>query len=113
MGGVLKSSDRGAHWKQGAAGLEFIDLRVLATDPVQASTLHSGRAAGLFKSRDGSGHWTALGPLTIKQQPDNAFGFNIGDTPGVVRSLALGPGGDVVYVQTSRANGCLYSDKLV
>jgi photosystem II stability/assembly factor-like uncharacterized protein len=113
IGGVFKSTDGAASWNPANAGLHYFDLHVLAIDPLHTASLYTGGASGLFKSDDAGANWRLLGTFQIAVQPVPPlppFGAGV----GVIRSLLIdffNP--NVLYVETTRAGGCAFSDKLV
>ena len=115
-GGVFKSADGAASWSAANTGLEYFDLHTFVIDPVHAASLYTGGAAGLFKSDDVGASWRTLNTFQIAAQP---FPPGVPPPPfgagtGVVRSLlidSIDP--NVLYVETIRAGGCAFNDKLV
>jgi photosystem II stability/assembly factor-like uncharacterized protein len=117
IGGVSKSNDGGLSWSAASAGMFALDLRVLATDPVDPLTIYTGGAAGLFRSIDGGANWTTLSKFEIAEQPlppdIPPFPFS-GGGPGVVRSLVIDPAdAKTLYLGTTRSNGCIFTEKLL
>ncbi len=58
--GVFKTTDGGLTWTPANSGLAGSEVRVLAIDPMNPTTLYAGTLggdAGLYKSTDGAGHW--------------------------------------------------------
>src|SRR4030095_10102334 len=58
--GVFKSTDEGVTWNAANAGLTTIDIRTLAIDPVNATTVYAGGVGGLSKSIDNGANWTGI-----------------------------------------------------
>ena len=60
-GGVLKSTDWGAQWRNMSEGLTNPRVRTLALDPVDSSTLYAGtEGGGVFRSTDAGASWQAI-----------------------------------------------------
>lgn len=67
--GIHKSLDGGQTWQERNDGLASFNIRALSMSPLDAQTLYAGtNSDGLYRSRDGGGHWEAL-PLTELQHP--------------------------------------------
>lgn len=60
-GGVFMSMDSGTHWSPiNSRGLTNLDIRALALDPSDGSTLYAGTHQGLFKTTDNGFTWSQL-----------------------------------------------------
>jgi photosystem II stability/assembly factor-like uncharacterized protein len=108
-GGVFRSTDGATSWSAANAGLDYFDLHVLAIDPAHPASLYTGEAGGLFKSDDAGASWRILNTFQIAAPP---FPPGFGAGVGVVRSVLidlLNP--NVLYVETTRAGGCVFTDK--
>lgn len=61
--GVLKTTDRGATWTQGNAGLGGLDVHGLALDPTAPQKLHAAvreTGEGLYRTTDGGEKWVRV-----------------------------------------------------
>ena len=58
-GGAWRTTDGGATWTAANAGLPSTDVRVLAADPQVQGRIFAGTAAGVARSANGGGVWTA------------------------------------------------------
>lgn len=59
---LYKSTDGGATWTNGSAGLTGVSVRSIAIDPANSNTLYvgiNGSGGGVFKSTDGGVNWSA------------------------------------------------------
>jgi photosystem II stability/assembly factor-like uncharacterized protein len=79
VGGILKSIDRGEHWKPSNAGLTDTNVLWLTMSPVDNSTLYAGTSDGAFVSTDAGGTWSSIG---LKGKAVGSFAVNPTD-PGV------------------------------
>jgi photosystem II stability/assembly factor-like uncharacterized protein len=62
-GGVFKSTDGGRNWTAANSGLTELDVRILAIDPQDTTTLYAGThssTSGVFRSTDGGASWSAV-----------------------------------------------------
>jgi photosystem II stability/assembly factor-like uncharacterized protein len=113
-GGLYKSTDGGASWDASEAGLTTTDVRVLAIDPVNTATVYTGVSTdGVFKSVDSGANWTRLSTFDI---PDVTVGGKpfFGNDDAIIRSLLIDfVNPNVLYVDTTRPDGCSAFDKLV
>ena len=71
-GRLAKSTDGGASWNAVDAGLTYIDVRAVATDPAVPSNLYAGMGAAadsipLFKSADGGATWTSRAQFQLAE----------------------------------------------
>jgi photosystem II stability/assembly factor-like uncharacterized protein len=93
-GGVIKTSNGGQSWAGASSGLPNLfpcPVSALAVDPSAPApsapaTLYAGTCAGVFKSTDGGGSWTA----------DNAGLTNL-----YVLALAVNPSAGTLYAGTA------------
>ena len=113
---LFKSTQGGGNWKPVGAGLTGIDARVLAIGPVNGTTLYAGVRDGVFKSTDNGASWTNLNSFQIASQPfpPVAPAPPFGAGAAIVHSLLIdfiNP--NVLYVETTRAGGCVFNDKVV
>jgi photosystem II stability/assembly factor-like uncharacterized protein len=111
-GAIYKSTNGGASWDAADAGLTSIDVRVLAIDPVNATTLYTAAGTDAFKSVDGGASWTKLFTFQIANSTIPFPGFGADDA--IVRSLLvdfIDP--NVLYAETARTDGGATGDKLV
>jgi len=114
--GVFKSTDAGASWNAANAGLTTIDIRSLAIDPVDATTVYAGGIGGLFKSTSNGESWSHVFELQI---PAPAFPPGIPPPPfgagsGAVQSMAIDfVDRNTLYTATKRIDGCAFSDQLL
>lgn len=61
----FKSTDSGATWQPLKNGLENFNVRALAIDPQNPSTVYAGtQGGGVFKSVNGGGNWAKLAGVT-------------------------------------------------
>jgi photosystem II stability/assembly factor-like uncharacterized protein len=113
-GAVFKSTLGGGSWKGAGAGLTRIDASVLTIGP--GGTLYAGVRDGLFQSSDDGASWANLHSFQIAGQsfPPGVPGPPFGAGPAVVHSLLIDfTNPDVLYVETTRAGGCAFNDKVV
>jgi photosystem II stability/assembly factor-like uncharacterized protein len=95
-GGVLRSTDGGQTWNTASAGLVSFDIRTVAMNPVDASTIYAGGSGGAFKSTDGGANWNGTGL--------SAYTGSL---------LADVVNANILYAQTGRPNGCSSSESLL
>jgi photosystem II stability/assembly factor-like uncharacterized protein len=113
-GGVFKSTQGGGSWKGAGTGLTRIDASVLTIGP--SGALYAGVRDGLFKSSDNGASWTTLHSFQIAGQPAppgvpaNPFGAGAAVVHSVLIDF-MNP--NVLYVETTRAGGCAFNDKVV
>jgi photosystem II stability/assembly factor-like uncharacterized protein len=88
---VFKSTDGGASWGEGSAGLppgvgyEY-GIADLLVDPTVPSTVYAGvKHAGMFRSVDGGATWSD---------------YNLGTTASVAYQLLVAPPGSSIYAGT-------------
>ena len=111
-GAIYKSTNGGATWDAADAGLTSIDVRVLAIDPVNATTLYTAAGTDAFKSVDGGASWTRLFRFQIANSTFPFAGFDADDA--IVRSLLVDfIDANVLYAETARTDGGATGDKLV
>lgn len=105
--GVFKSTDGGATWSAANTGLTDtlqafgfnLNLRDLAIDPLNPTTLYLGTVAGVFKSTDGAATWSPTGliqhsPLTsLSLSPTGVTGGTA--STGTVNLMTAAPAGGV------------------
>lgn len=78
--GIYRSLDAGVTWQPANDGLASLEVAALAVSPAYAqdSSLIAATAAGVYVSRDGGDHWSAIGgPVpaqTVALAPDFAGG---------------------------------------
>jgi len=113
---LLKSKDGGASWDAADGGLTFIDVRALAIDPANASTVYAGiggDGAGVFKSVDGGAHWSSLAQFQISGTPGFLASPQPQSEPGSVNSLLISlVSPNTLYASTGRISGsCIYTDR--
>jgi hypothetical protein len=116
-GQLVKSKDGGANWNAADAGLTLIDVRTLAIDPANTSTLYAGMgggAEGVFKSVNGGANWSRLAQFQITGTPAFSVSPLPQGEPGIVNSLLIGGANpNILYASTARlSGGCIYTDKL-
>ena len=59
--GVLRSTDRGAHWAPANAGLTAVSVMAIASDPSQPATVYLGTyESGLFRTTNAGRTWSAV-----------------------------------------------------
>ena len=64
---VFKSEDGGEHWVPSSNGLGRAFIHVLAIDPKSPTTVYAGDwVAGLFKSTNAGGDWSAVGATGMR-----------------------------------------------
>jgi photosystem II stability/assembly factor-like uncharacterized protein len=109
-GGMLHSIDGGSTWNPANTGLEYVDVRVLATNPLHPGALYVGGVGGLFKRAEAETSWTTLNLPSIAAE--SRFGVPASDS--LVRSLAIDiTNPDVLYVNAGRLNACVYDDQVL
>jgi len=114
-GGLWKSTNSGISWNRADTGLSVMDVRMLATDPVNGSTLYTG-GKDLFKSIDYGDTWTSFAsfqlPAASFPPPSTQPAFGAG--PAHIRSMLIDfSNPNILYVGTARYNACIFSDKLL
>jgi photosystem II stability/assembly factor-like uncharacterized protein len=57
---VYQTTDRGSTWRAINKGLANLDVRTLAIDPAEPSTLYVGTSGGIFKTSDSGGVWSEV-----------------------------------------------------
>lgn len=89
-GGVFMSADGGASWTSKSEGLPSLEVRGLAADPRNPTTLFAASFLGLAKTTDGGAHWalTSLVAAPIHavvvdpRRPQNVFAATDGGVFG-------------------------------
>ena len=97
-GGVLKSTDWGAQWRDMNKGLTNPRVRTLVIDPINSSTLYAGtEGGGVFQSTDGGANWVVINnDLTILDvralaiDPNDSSSLYAGTIGGVFKSVDQG-----------------------
>lgn len=56
-GGIVFSRDRGESWHDASAGIDYLDMHVIANVPGDRERYLVSSARGFFKSDDGGGEW--------------------------------------------------------
>jgi photosystem II stability/assembly factor-like uncharacterized protein len=56
-GGILRSTDSGAHWKDISQGIEYIDIHAVKGDPDQADLYYAATARGFYRSDQCGRNW--------------------------------------------------------
>ena len=107
-GGVFKSTDGGRNWTAANSGLTALDVRILAIDPQDTTTLYAGThnsSSGVFRSTDGGASWSAAssglpefpGVLALAIDPQNPSTLYAGTQfNGVFKSTDWGASGTAV-----------------
>src|SRR5262245_30842639 len=49
-GGILRSTDGGAHWEDLSEGIEYIDIHTVKGDPIDADCYYTATARGFYRS---------------------------------------------------------------
>jgi photosystem II stability/assembly factor-like uncharacterized protein len=97
--GVVKSRDRGRTWSGGFTLVQAI-VPSLAIDPRRPETLYAGTYRGLFRSPDGTAHWTPtslLEPvLAVVIDPFDSATIYASQGTSIVRSADDGSSWQVV-----------------
>lgn len=74
LGGLSRSTDRGAHWVSADSGLPRGDARAVASNPIAPAILIAGTgSSGVFKSTNRGDGWSALQAPTTGAVTDVAF----------------------------------------
>ena len=97
-------------WTAVNNGLADRDVRVLAADPVNTSTVYAGGPIGVFKSRDAGASWGRTGLAWLVDTVDNLPLLSTPLTsPSVVARLAIDPANpSKLYAGTVRGDSCSY-----
>ena len=104
-GGVFKTADGGANWRDSSSGLTFLRVNALAVDPLSSETVYVAVADGISKSTDSGKDWTTVhftSPLT-----------GAGFIPGTayVPSMLIDPHNpNVLYASFLDTSGCYFMD---
>jgi photosystem II stability/assembly factor-like uncharacterized protein len=103
-GGILKSTDSGQTWNAATAGLSnFSNIRLLAMDSVNASTVYAGGGGNLFKSVDRGASWS-----TIEGPPPGVYP----DQRSAIRSLLIdSTNPEILYVERAGVDGCAENNR--
>ncbi|HLG72290.1 MAG TPA: hypothetical protein VK009_17875 [Chloroflexota bacterium] len=56
-GGILRSDDDGATWKDVSAGIEYLDIHMVAADPKRQNLVYAATARGFYRSEDYGRDW--------------------------------------------------------
>lgn len=56
-GGIFRTEDGGEHWEDLSAGIEYIDIHVVAADPVRENLCYAATARGFYRSEDHGRTW--------------------------------------------------------
>jgi photosystem II stability/assembly factor-like uncharacterized protein len=101
-GGIFKSTDGGGTWHAASAGLptwggsNYRIVSSLAIDPRTPTTLYAATGAGVFKSVNGGGDWSAVNSPAVvllvidPQTPTTLYGG--AEFRGIVKSTDAGAG---------------------
>jgi photosystem II stability/assembly factor-like uncharacterized protein len=101
-GGVFKTRDGGANWKDANEGLSFIDIHALAIDPANGSTVFAAVGDGVSKSTDGGANWNSV------HFPSPSLGT------AIVPSLLIDPrNSQVLYASVEASGGCYFMDRFL
>ena len=107
-GSLFRSADAGATWNAANAGLDYIDLRVLAFDPVNPGILYTGGSGGVFRSIDAGASWSGVNAFQVAVSPTLDLGI------GIVRSLLIDFTNPTnLYAGVTRLGGCTFDDRLI
>jgi photosystem II stability/assembly factor-like uncharacterized protein len=114
-GALFKSTQGGGNWQAASTGLARIDVSMLTIDSANG-IVYAGVRDGLFKTSDDGANWAALHLFQIAAQP---FPPSVPPPPfgagaAIVHSLLIDfTNPNVLYVETTRAGGCAFNDKVV
>lgn len=56
-GGILRSDDGGEHWQDISDGIEYLDIHMVAADPVQRNLVYAATARAFYRSEDYGRDW--------------------------------------------------------
>ncbi len=56
-GGIVRSDDRGANWVDVSAGIEYLDIHMVASDPRQQNLVYAATARAFYRSEDYGRDW--------------------------------------------------------
>jgi photosystem II stability/assembly factor-like uncharacterized protein len=56
-GGILRTDDGGESWEDISAGIEYLDIHMVAGDPAQESLVYAATARGFYRSEDYGRGW--------------------------------------------------------
>ncbi len=108
--GVFKSTNGAASWSAVNTGLDgsaqSLEIWALVVDPQDPSNVYAGTRNGAFRSANGAGTWTPLGPLHWINLNDGSSHFS-----SWVYALAIDPASpQTVYAGVLDAGGVFRSD---
>ena len=83
-GGILRSSDGGAHWDDLSDGIEYIDIHTVKGDPNHANLFYAATARGFYKSERWGRDW-----LFSEQGIDRSYFHDLVVIPGEPPALFL------------------------
>ena len=97
VGGIIRSTDGGAHWENLSHGQyvndDTVDMHGVLASRWRPGTVFAIGRAGMFRSADGGGHWghVPLEPLNAKGQ---VYCRDIKEVPGNPRKIWVSAGAD-------------------
>jgi hypothetical protein len=105
-------------WAAINTGLTDLDVRVLAVDPINKTTLYAGGRSGVFKSVDGGAAWSTTGLITSTQTvtsfPGVAHLPNGFTAASIVVHLAIDSmNPNTLYAATIRSSGCVHTQRRI
>jgi photosystem II stability/assembly factor-like uncharacterized protein len=56
-GGILRTEDGGENWEDLSAGIEYLDIHVVAVDPSRQNLCYASTARGFYRSEDFGRNW--------------------------------------------------------
>jgi len=82
--GVYKTTDGGNSWTAANTGLVSMQIRALAIDPINPSTVFAATDTGLFRTKDGGARWDST---TLRRPLVRSLAFDPQDTNVVYAGL--------------------------
>ena len=104
-GGIVRTDDTGASWEDVTEGIEYLDIHMVAADPLQESLVYATTARGFYRSEDYGRDWALCSDGLTR---DYMHDFIV--VPGAQSTLfmATANGSPPSWVRATRAEAAIF-----
>lgn len=104
-GGIVRTLDGGQHWEDVSAGIEYLDIHMVARDPARRGLFYAATARGFYRSEDEGRGWALS---TQGMTRDYFHDFLV--RPGAASSLFLATarGSPPAWLRPTGAEAAIY-----